>query len=138
MKIVATLLLFCCFLTSCAAQNNSLINENGEDAMSSEICYEEGIYSDKNWDMIQTPIERDCIPDKETAIQIAKIFLLIESRQDEAQNLLFDPTMVFYDIKDMIWIVSFSPFQNGMPIPGDSYNIALRRNNAEVVKMWAD
>ena len=106
--------------------------------MESEIRYEEGIYPDKNWDMIELPIERDCIVDKETAIQTAKILLLIEGRHDKTQNLSYDPTVVFYDTEDMIWIVSFSPFQNGRLIPGDSYNIALRKNNAEVVKMWID
>lgn len=101
------------------------------------IDFKEGIYRNKNWDMIESVIEMDCIPDKETAIKAAEIFLLVGQRQDKTPNLSYDPTAVFYDTEDEIWIVTFAPFEKGLLIPGDSYNIAMRRNTAEVIKIWA-
>ena len=138
MKKTVILIFICCFLASCVAQSDNLKNQNGEEAMENKIRYEEGIYRDKNWDMIEFPIARDCIPDNETAIQIARNFLSIEKLQNETLNLSYNPVAVFYDTADNIWIVSFSPFQNGMLIPGDSYNIAMRKNTAEVLKMWVN
>ena len=145
MKKAIIILLFSCFLSSCVVQGDNSINKsegesmgNKGESIENKTTYKEGIYTNKNWDVIEFPIEQDCIQDKETAIIAAEIFLLIERLQDEAQNLSFRPTEVFYDTEDMIWIVSFSPFQNGMLIPGDSYNIALRKNNAEVLKMWVE
>ena len=132
----AIIVFFCCFLTSCAVQGDNSINNSEGESIEIIVNYKEGIYSNKNWDILEFLIEMDCIPDKETAIKAAEIFLLIERLQDEAQNLSYNPTEVSYDTADMIWIVSFSPFQNGMPIPGDSYSIALRKSNAEVLKMW--
>ena len=145
MKKAVIIFVFCFFLTSCAAQGDSLENksevesmENQHELIEDKTKYEEGVYSDKNWDAIEFPIERDCIPDKETAIKVAEIFLLIEKHSNESQNHSYTPAEVFYDIEDMIWIVSFWPYQKGMLIPGDSYSIAMRRINGEVLKMWVE
>ena len=112
--------------------------ENTGESVDIDAIYIEGKYPDKNWNLVEFLIEKDCIPDKETAIKVAEIYLLIEKRSDESLNHSFIPTEVFYDIEEMVWIVSFSPYQNGKPIPGNSYSIALRKKNAEVLKMWVD
>ena len=37
--------------------------ENNEELTENTMTHKEGIYSNKNWDEIEFPIERDCIPD---------------------------------------------------------------------------
>jgi uncharacterized protein YqgQ len=114
-------------------------SQEGEQ-METEVTYmyEEGIFEPKDWENIQFPIKDDCIPDKETAIKVAKIFLENLQKQNFFTNNVLGS--VFYDTEDKIWIVSFweeSDYMlDGYVTVGGDLSIAIRRENAEVVKMW--
>lgn len=81
MRRVAIFLLFALLASGCK-RADGLDNGGGEDALEGGICFEEGIYPDKNWDAVESAIEIDCIPDKETAVRTAVVLLQIESRKD--------------------------------------------------------
>lgn len=96
-----------------------------------DIIYREGEWDDKDWDNIEFPIEKDCIDDKETAVNVARALLGNFQKQNYFVNYV--TLSVFYDIKDKIWIVVFAESRD---YPGADVTIAIRRENAEVVKMW--
>ena len=97
------------------------------------VLYEEGVCFDDDLENIDFPFERDCIPDMETAISVTKIF--IEIFQQQNYFIDYVPTSVYYGTKDNIWVVTFS---KGFDYPGACLIIALRKENAEVIKMWVE
>lgn len=141
-KVVIFLILLALLLSGCG--NNTEIpnvNSDGKSSESSstsnkensdmnEITFQEGVWSDKDWEKVEFPFEKDCIPDKETAVNVTKLFLGKFQQQNYFINYV--PQSVFYDTEDKIWIVSFSEGD----YPGADFTIAIRRENAEVVKMW--
>ena len=91
----------------------------------------------KNWDAFEIPFVGDCVRDEERAVKMAEIILMIDIKNKDSRRQFY-PTRVFYDTEDMIWIVSFSPYVDGLLIPGDRENVAFRKDSAEVIKKWAD
>lgn len=100
----------------------------------SNITSSKGIYSNKDWDTLELPFSAECIPDSETAIAVTKNIVM--SFQKEGKFLDYVPQFVFFDIEDNIWIVSFWPNIDGYI--GSSFNIVIKKDNAQVVKMWIE
>ena len=108
--------------------------------METEFRYIEGTWN-RDWDNIEFPFEDDCVPDKETAIKIANIFL--ENLQKRNCYINHVPQAVLYDTETKIWIVTFGEpdyMVDGVVVVtlGDEIRIAIRKENAEVVKMWLE
>lgn len=127
--IVTTLLL----LTGCSSkrkEEENMVNNY------TDIKYEEGIYQHKNWNLIEFPIEEVCVPDKETAISIAKGIIL--NFQEQGKFKEYIPQHVFFDTEDNFWIVSFWPSTGNDNIEyiGATFSIAIKKENAQVLKMW--
>lgn len=120
-------------VSSDGTHNNASGTNNGEVCDMREIIFTEGVWHDKEWNKLEFPFENDCIPDKETAIILTKVFLENFQRQNYFTNYVAQS--VFYDTEDRIWIVSFSESKD---YPGAVFSIAIREDNAEVVKMWVE
>lgn len=97
------------------------------------IKYSEGVYLDKNWDEFETTYNEFCINNKNTAIKMATIIL--EGFQENEVFRNYVPQSVFYDTNDKIWVVSFWEGENTNS-DGPDFNIAIKAENAQVVKMW--
>lgn len=69
------------------------------------IPLETGIYYDKNWDEPVGSYKQEVIPDKETAIEVAKTIFSRMEKSKEAQE--YTPQSIFYDEQDEVWIISF-------------------------------
>ena len=142
-KVIILLMLLTLFLSGCSNDmaipngssngnpSNSSNTNSEEDSNMNEITFTEGVWSDKYWENIEFPFEKDCIPDKETAISVTGLFLEKFQQQNSFNNYV--PQSVFYDTKDRIWIVTFVESRD---YPGACLSIAIRRENSEVVKMW--
>ena len=115
-------IIFICFF-SCERKEN-VMNE-------SNIVISSGIYSNKDWDKFEFPFSAECIPDSETAIAVTKSIVM--NFQKEGKFCDYAPQLVFFDVEDNIWIVSFWPKIEGYI--GSGFNIAIRKENAQVVKM---
>ena len=146
MKFVALItLLSVLFISGCSSKFNNDENDSfkynesmkrEEDSMNhNEVQnyeYQEGIYADKDWDNTFATYTGDVIPDKETAISIAAI--IFSQIQKNGIGQAYVLKNVFFDTEDSIWILSFGEAAN---IPGSCYNIAIRKQTGEVLRMWA-
>ena len=143
-KASLMLIILILFLTGCESNYFYENNYSYECNCSSEWknddiqdnVYREGIWYNKDWAAIEFPVEEDCVPDKETAVAVSRIYL----ERFQQQGYFIDYTLleVFYDTVDRIWIITFSEskFSEGTYYIGACFSIAIRRENAEVIKMW--
>lgn len=116
--------IFLLFLCSCSARGD-IIPIDG-------VIFDEGIYQYKDWDNMEFAVEGDCVKDKETAIEIA--ISITEGFQKEGFFTGYVPQSVYFDTEDNIWIVCLYPNEEGYV--GSDFCIAIKKDNAEVVKMW--
>lgn len=97
------------------------------------ITYQAGNYYDKNWNDTVGTYTGTAIPDKETALEVAKA---IFSGMDTSENMRgYVPKYIFYDEKDEIWIVSFGEDSSETALGGDC-NIALQKADGKVLRIW--
>lgn len=125
-KILILLLVSLIFLCSCGTDK--------EVASPSEISYETGVY---DWNISEDDTITDtCVPDKETAIKIAEG--ITSGFQKKGFFPGYVPQHVFFDNKREVWIVSlWEESENENEIySGACFSIAIKKDNAEVVKMW--
>lgn len=101
-------------------------------AYDGEVSFEKGIYPNKDWDELSFSIDDDCVPDKETAINIAESIKAHYQQKGHFED--FVTQSVFYDTEDEIWIVTF--YESTTNQTGSAFNIAIKKNNAEIIKMW--
>ncbi len=118
--------------------NNKEIEEENKINNTENVMYEEGIYQDKDWDLLEFPIEMTCVPDKETAISIANDIMINFQKQGSFKGYI--PQHVFLDTEDNFWVVSFWPNveENNATYVGASLSIAIKKENAQILKMWVD
>lgn len=102
-------------------------NISGEDRNKTEIGYSEGIYVYSD----EISFNKTPIPDKESAVNIAEAILL--NFQNQGYFLDCIVQTVFYDTENNVWIISFWEDNNGV---GACFSIALKADNAEIIKMW--
>lgn len=95
------------------------------------VPYSEGVWEYKDWENMEFVVEEDCVSNKETAITIAES--IIKEFQKENRFIGFSPISVFFDTEDNLWIVSFAETTD---YPGACVTFAIRKENAEVVKIW--
>lgn len=124
-KIFLLFIMILSFLSLSACQN---IQEQNN-----MIEYQSGNYHDKNWnDMVGTYSE-PVIPDKETAVEVAKaIFNGMNTSEDMNGNV---PKSVFYDEQDEIWIISFGEDSDENTLGGD-FSIAIQKTDGKVLRIW--
>lgn len=99
-----------------------------------DIFYWEGV--DESWDTylndpesaFMFPVDNECVPDMETAIEITQI--IVANLQRTGVFTGYVPVSVFYNTEQEVWVVSY---QKGELMPGASLEIAVRRENAEIV-----
>lgn len=115
-------------LVSCDREQNY---EKEDSTM--DIAFQSGIYYDKNWAERIGTYQNDAIPDKETAIAVAKQIFYGMKKSAEAEK--FTVQSVFYDEVDEIWIVSFWE-DRGSDYDGNDCSIALRKNDCKVLRIW--
>lgn len=97
------------------------------------VDFEAGIFFDKHWDETVGTYEGAVVPNKETAIEVAKsIFNGMEKNNDAQQYV---PQTVFYDEQDGIWIVSFWKESNEIIVGGDC-SIAIQKEDGKVLRIW--
>lgn len=97
------------------------------------ITYQAGNYYDKNWNDTVGTYTGTAIPDKETALEVAKA---IFSGMDTGENMRgYVPKYIFYDEKDEVWIVSFGEDSSETTLGGDC-SIALQKTDGKVLRVW--
>jgi len=106
--------------------------ERSKSEMAEKISISSGIYQNKNWESFEFPISDECVPNSDTAISIAQSIMLNFKKEGMFKD--YSLQSVFFDTQDKIWIVSFYPDKKGYA--GSDFHIAIRRDNAQVVKMW--
>jgi len=105
-------------------------NKGKENSMAE---YKSGIYHDKNWNESIGSHKGVAIPDKETALEIAKaIFNGMEKSKDVQE---YTPQSVFFDEQDEIWIVSFWKDTDKITLGGDC-SIAMQKKDGKVLRIW--
>lgn len=142
-KIKILILLSVCLISLCACGTYK------EVASPSEISYETGVYvrniSEEipyetgtfDWNVSEEDTITDtCVPDKETAIKIAGSITSVFQKKGFFSDYV--PQHVFFDSDKDVWIVSlWEESENENEIySGACFSVAIRKDNAEVVKMW--
>ena len=114
------ILLIIIFLLYCGKENDNM-----------NISYEEGIMNSLVFENYEGVYEGEFVPNKETAIEIAKIVLdrVLKTETGRTYNSIF----VFYDIEKELWVVTFGK-KNTL---GDCVSIAIRKSDAKIVKVWS-
>lgn len=83
------------------------------------------------WNEIEFPITKDCVPDHTTAIDVTRS--IVSGFQKDGMYPKYSPQSVFFDTEKQLWIVTFYPNDNQ---EGACLNIAIKKDDAQVVKMW--
>jgi len=120
------------------SRSNSNMKGDIKNDIKDNIKLETGVYSNKNWDEKMETANLDCVPDKDTAIKIANV---ITNRYTKGRAYgKYEITSVFYDNQDGVWIVSYDdiPADKNMKVVGGCYNIAIRKKDAKVLRIWGD
>jgi len=101
-----------------------------------KIDFKVGVFDNKRWDEKMGTADVDCVPDKDTAIQIANTISYTFTKEREPEK--YEIFSVFYDKQDSIWIVSYGivPPKKGQIIFGGGFNIAIRKKDAKVLRIW--
>lgn len=100
---------------------------------SSMINYESGIFYDKNWSETVGTYTGAVIPDKETALEIAKVIFNGMDKSKEVEEYV--PKSVFFDCQDEIWIISFWKDSDEIILGGDC-SIAIQKADGKVLRIW--
>lgn len=87
------------------------------------------------WEKADCPFSHDCVVEAETAICITQS--LLKQFQKEGFFTGYSPQMVEYQADPGIWVVVFWKDSNNLELT-PTFNIAIRKDNAQVVKMWVD
>lgn len=104
----------------------------------SDIEFLSGDYFNKVWnnDNTQNFSDTECVPDMESAVQIANI--IFSNKQKQGFFKEYELQQVFYDENDKVWIVSFwTPYdeKHGYMVGAD-FSIAISQKNGEILKTW--
>lgn len=104
----------------------------------SDIEFLSGDYFNKVWnnDNDQNVPDTECVPDMESAVQIANI--IFSNKQKQGFFKEYELQQVFYDKNDKVWIVSFwTPYdeKHGYMVGAD-FSIAISQKNGEILKTW--
>lgn len=97
------------------------------------VNYETGCYYDKNWDDTVGTYADAVIPDKETALEMAKAIFSGMKKGKEEQEYV--PQSVFYDDQDEVWIVSFWENSDAFVL-GGGCSIAMQKSDGKVLRIW--
>ncbi len=136
-KIKILILLLVCLISLCSCGADKEVTPQPEspyETGKSEIPYESGKF---DWEIGEEVTVTDtCVPDKETAIKIAEG--ITSGFQKEGYFPGYVPQHVFFDTDKDVWIVSFwaEPENDKVIYTGACFSVAIRKDNAAVVKMW--
>ncbi len=107
---------------------------NGDDPES--IAYEVVAVTDINyWERASCPFLHDCVTEPETAVSIAES--LLKQFQNEGSFAGYSFQEIEYQDDPGIWVVHFRED----PKPDElmpTFSIAIRKDNAQVDKMWVN
>ena len=96
--------------------------------------FQSGVYYDKDWDSSLGTYQGDTIPNPETALAVAQAIYNAIPGEGSVGRI---PIGVFFDEPEQIWIVSFGyPPYNGVYTLGGGCDIALRKSDGQVVRIW--
>lgn len=137
--ILVLLLISLLILSGCHQDYNGSTQE--ENDLNSEITsgkveyeYQEGIYPLKMWQVFPPLESEETFSDsitEEKAIAIA--CAAFEKIQKTGIGKDYVLRRLFYDTEDNVWIVYFS---SEPLVPGACYNVAISKDNGEVLNMW--
>lgn len=107
----------------------------------SDVIFESGEYEDKRWKSDCDYNGNDCVPDVESAIQIANLIFDNHCKNiDLYKEFKFKLQKIFYDEIDNVWVAEFFPSYDelgeGIGIAGGELFIAISRKNAKVLAIW--
>lgn len=129
-------------LSACAASNASAAPESSAPAAVEPVSEPaepealpavavEPVSEPFYWETADFPLEEDCVPDAETAVAVAQAVFDRFRREGLFPGYL--PQLVEYQDESGVWVVSFWPDGDE---PGACFSIALRRDSAQVLRMW--
>lgn len=97
------------------------------------IKYQMGNYYDKNWNETVGTYVGAAIPDRETAIEVAKAIFYGMDKSESVRRYV--PKSVFYDEQDGIWIVSFGEDSDDVTL-GGGCSIAMQKADGKILRIW--
>lgn len=119
--IILLLSVFVCTIMS-SCKNDDIVYFSGNFWGDDSIASNEG-----------TLYEKNVIPDKETALNVAKsIFDSMDIEEDHTKYVM---SGVIYDEDDGVWIVLFDR-KCRYEVTDDAWNIAIRETDGAVLKIW--
>gem|GEM_PF-6293457 len=145
MKKTALFLLVCSFLFAGCSSSQSLQVEEALASPNNLTMQEptENVifhYAYENWEMDQLSdfLHEDLVQTEESAIAIANAIVQSVIGEQEWKRLAL--TNVWEDVERNVWIVSYDPVSEDTDsiMTGGRVNIAIRKHDAQVLKMWAE
>lgn len=132
--VLSVVLLSACTLSEQQETTATLLEQENVDS----ITFEKGEYSRKDWNDPTMTYKGVAVPDKETALEIAKAIFNGMEKGPEEQEL--EPKHIFYDEQEKIWIVTFSNIQikSDEIITGICCSIAIQETDGKVLRIWFD
>lgn len=97
-------------------------------------------YAYENWEKDQQSdfLQEDLVQTEENALAVANAIVKIAIGEQEWKKLYL--ANVWEDVDKGVWVISFDPRNEDSDtiITGGRVNIAIRKHDAQVVKMWAE
>jgi hypothetical protein len=111
-------------------------NETNEEAIEMDaVTFSEGSLPEGYWDTVEFPVNQVCVPSHEAALKLAECMLENFHEGGVFTNYVCSLS-VFLDTQSQVWIVTFGISKE--PYLGELLHIAIRRDSAEVVKIWVE
>jgi len=112
------------------------VSDSSEEVLESETVFydiHEIQEPEKNyWENADSPVLDDCLDDVETASSVAKLILARFQRKGLFSG--YSLQYIEYQSDPEIWVFSF--WDGDSNETGASFNMAIRKDNAQVLKMW--
>ena len=137
--ILLVMVLSVVLLSACTlSEQQETTGASSEQEKVDSITFEKGEYSRKDWNDPTFTYTGVAVPDKETALEIAKAIFNGMKKSVEEQDL--EPQHVFYDEPDGIWIVHFWKTHKDPDkfVLGLCWSIAIQETDGKVLRIWFD
>ena len=150
--VILFIVLACAILTACqeknAAEDGCSPTQNEESSTETNFetrCVEAADMTDHGqikinvlsdaernyWEQYDSALLLDCAGTAEAAVSITNIVL--EQYQEDGLFRDYKPKLVEFQENPSVWIVHYWPDKD---LPQATFSIAIRKDTAEVVKMW--
>lgn len=102
------------------------------------VEYKSGVYSNKKWEETTGTYQKDVVPNKDVALQIANT--IFDGMEKNSNTESLTANSIFYDEEDEVWIINFAipdnEAEDGSMIVGGDCNIAIQKKDGKILRIW--